>query len=137
MTADRYDAFDLVTTVDRSGVARIRLGGELDWETADDLTAAARSCLGADPPPRQLRLDCAGLTLCDSLGLAALLMIRRKADETGTRLHLDNRPAPLDRLLELTCTAYLFAEPGDADGEVPGTAERTARGLPVPPRKNP
>ncbi|MEU3823160.1 STAS domain-containing protein [Streptomyces sp. NPDC030392] len=137
MTADRNDAFDLVTTLDRSGVARIRLAGELDWETADDLTAAARSCLSADPPPRRLHLDCAGLTLCDSLGLAALLMIRRKADEKGARLHLDNRPVLLDRILELTCTDHLFSDTGEADGQVPGAAEQAAGTRPVPPPQNP
>ncbi|AOT62334.1 MULTISPECIES: STAS domain-containing protein [Streptomyces] len=132
MNADRYDYLDLVTTVDGSGVARIRLGGELDWETADDLTAAARSCLTADPPPRRLRLDCAGLTLCDSLGLAALLMIHRKAGETGTPLHLDNRPPLLDRLLELTGTAYLFATAEEAGGRM-AAAEQAAATRPAPP----
>ncbi|CAL9595145.1 STAS domain-containing protein [Streptomyces sp. enrichment culture] len=131
MTADAHDALDVVTAVDSSGVARIRLVGELDWETADDLTAAALACLSAQPPPRRLHLDCAGLTLCDSLGLAALLTIYRRAQETGTGLYLDNRPALLDRVLELTCTAYLFAGPGEADAQGHGTAEQAA-GTPPP-----
>ncbi|MFQ6143132.1 STAS domain-containing protein [Streptomyces seoulensis] len=111
MTTLPGDAFLLTSALDDDGDARIRITGDLDWDTADELTTAAEAFLAADPPPRRLRLDCAGMTLCDSLGLAALLMIHRGAAGTGTRFHLDNRPAALQRLLDITGTAHLFTEP--------------------------
>ncbi|GAB1332613.1 STAS domain-containing protein [Streptomyces sennicomposti] len=111
MTALPDDAFFAASAPDGAGVARIRVTGDLDRDTADALTEAAGALLGSDPPPRRLRLDCAGMTLCDSLGLAALLMIHREATEAGTRLHLDDRTAALRRLLDVTGTAHLFPEP--------------------------
>lgn len=51
------------------------------------------------------------MTLCDSLGPAALLMVHREATGAGTRLHPADRPAALRRLLDATGTADLFPEP--------------------------
>ncbi|MEV7452835.1 MULTISPECIES: STAS domain-containing protein [Streptomyces] len=116
--------FHLDTALDATGDAHIRITGDLDWDSADELTEAARALLRADPAPRRLRLDCARLTLCDSLGLASLLMVHRACGEAGTPLHLDNRPEVLRRLLDLTGTAELFdgsagraADAPDASGE--------------------
>ncbi|MFC9291026.1 STAS domain-containing protein [Streptomyces sp. NPDC057052] len=60
---------------------------------------------------RDLRLDCADLTLIDSTGLAMLLMLRRRTYPAGITLHLDNRPAHLERMLQLTGTAEYLTEP--------------------------
>jgi len=129
MSTDDSD-FHLATTVDSSGDAHIRVTGDLDWDTADELTETARALLRADPAPRGLHLDCARLTLCDSLGLASLLMIHRTCADAGVRLHLDNRPAPLRRLLEMTGTAFLF---DDAAGTGAQEASGEAAAAPPPP----
>ncbi|MFH8371561.1 STAS domain-containing protein [Streptomyces sp. NPDC018031] len=135
MTGPPDDALGLDTTVSEAGGARIRIVGDLDRDTADQLTEAALACLGTDPAPRRLRLDCAGLTWCDSLGLAALLMVHRTAVEAGVLLRLENQPAALRRLLATTGTARVFA--GAAAGEdttgarANGGPERAA-GAPVP-----
>ncbi|MFJ9742947.1 STAS domain-containing protein [Streptomyces sp. NPDC101166] len=126
MTTTPDDTFELSTAVDDVGDARIRITGDLDWDSADDLTEAARACLRADPPPRQLRLDCAAMTLCDSLGLAALLMVQREAVAAGARLRLDDRPAHLERLLEITGTDHVFNDVGESAGDAsPDEPERT------------
>lgn len=121
--------FDLATSLEPDGDARISISGDLDWDTAEELTAAARSCLRAEPPPRRLRLDCARMTLCDSLGLASLLMIHRATTGSATLLHLVNRPTALQRLLDMTGTADLFADEGDEAGQ--GGAARP----PLPPQQ--
>ncbi|MYS69508.1 STAS domain-containing protein [Streptomyces sp. SID5926] len=108
MTTHYDDSFGLTTTWDDNGNARIRITGDLDWDTAAELTRTAADCLRTEPAPRRLRLDCEHLTLCDSLGLASLLMIHRHATEVGTRLHLTNRPAALQRLFETTGTSHVF-----------------------------
>ncbi|MFJ1732675.1 STAS domain-containing protein [Streptomyces sp. NPDC088254] len=135
MTTPPDDTFDLSTAVDAAGDARIRITGDLDWDSADDLTEAARACLRADPPPPRLRLDCAAMTLCDSLGLAALLMVRREATAVGARLHLDDRPAHLERLLEVTGTAHVFTDESESAGAA--TADEPERTESARPPRSP
>ncbi|MFF0304015.1 STAS domain-containing protein [Streptomyces sp. NPDC004562] len=130
-TASDDSVFHLDTAQDASGDAHIRITGDLDWDSADDLAEAARTLLRADPAPRRLHLDCARLTLCDSLGLASLLMVHRACAEAGVSLHLDNRPALLRRLLDLTGTAFLFDDAAGA--EAPDTSGEAAAPPPPPP----
>ncbi|GGZ82005.1 STAS domain-containing protein [Streptomyces subrutilus] len=83
---------------------RIALSGDLDHETCDLLLSLVEGQLTDRPDMVHLHLDCAGLLACDSMGLAALLMVRRRASGAGVRLYLDHRTLPLDRLLMLTGT---------------------------------
>ncbi|MFG2622778.1 STAS domain-containing protein [Streptomyces sp. NPDC048507] len=82
----------------------LALEGDLDHETYHLLLEAVERELGARPDARHLRLDCAGLLMCDSMGLSALLMVRRRTNAAGVALHLDGRRPPLERLLTLTGT---------------------------------
>ncbi|MEU4131325.1 STAS domain-containing protein [Streptomyces wuyuanensis] len=91
---------------------RLLVSGALDHQSAGELTSGAERLLARRPAPADLHLDFGRLTLCDSMGLSALLMIHRCAAEAGTRLHLDRRPFFLERLLVLTCTLdHLTAPP--------------------------
>ena len=49
-----------------------------------------------------LRLDFSGLTFLDSAALSGLLLLQRRTTESGVQLHLDHRPAFLDRVLQVT-----------------------------------
>ncbi|MFF9499690.1 STAS domain-containing protein [Streptomyces sp. NPDC014656] len=118
--ADHSFAAEAGTTAD--GTLRVELAGDLAWDSTDDLLDAVRTRLDRAPAPSDIRLDCARLTLCDSMGLSALLALHRLASAAGGRLHLDRRPAFLDRLLLLTGTyEHLTGRPGTAEptGEVP------------------
>ncbi|WP_432075269.1 STAS domain-containing protein [Streptomyces wuyuanensis] len=128
MTAFPEGAFALEVGTGGTGEVCVRVDGDLDVDSADDLIEAARACLDADRSPRLLRLDCEKLTLCDSTGLAALLMIHRIATAAGVRLRLDHRPEPLERLLELTGTLGHFtaADAGEAAAQV--SVEHGAQG---------
>ena len=88
----------------RPGVALVALTGDLDYDTSDELADAADAALQAVADPHELRLDCAGLGFCDSYGLSALLMLRRRSAAAGIALRLDNRGRALDRLLRITST---------------------------------
>ncbi|MGP3753177.1 STAS domain-containing protein [Streptomyces sp. IBSNAI001] len=92
---------------------RLRLVGDLDFDTTDLLVERARACLAAEPGPRDLFLDCSGLRLCDSMGVAGLLLIHRGTTSRGVGLHLENPPAFLRRVLDVTGTARLFVLEGD------------------------
>ncbi|MET0135716.1 MAG: STAS domain-containing protein [Kibdelosporangium sp.] len=85
-------------------VLRIRLAGDVDFETAAELQQVALEQVEQRPLLRELHIDCAAVRAIDSTGLSVLLMIRRLADEADVRLHLDNRPATVDRVLNLTGT---------------------------------
>lgn len=88
--------------------------GELDHESCEGLVRAVAVHLAARPRVDVVRVDCAGMTLCDSMGLSALLQVRRDVDAAGCRLRLDHRPAHLERLLHLTGTAdHLLADGPD------------------------
>ncbi|MFJ3224932.1 STAS domain-containing protein [Streptomyces sp. NPDC086783] len=127
MTTLQPPPFSVAVDVDATE-AVVRVAGDLDHETCDELTAAVDSVLGTPPcVPAQLaslRLDFTDLHGIDSMGLSALLMIRRRTDAARTRLHLDELPAVLERLLDVTGTrGHLTAPPGERGqgfGEVAG-----------------
>ncbi|MEV7416064.1 STAS domain-containing protein [Streptomyces sp. NPDC089919] len=111
---------------------RITPCGELDHSSAHLLLDAAARALGGHPDARELRLDCAGVTGIDALGLSNLLMLRRRTDAAGVRLYLENRSARLERLLELTGTlehltgTVAEGEPAE-DGQAHPSQPRSAR----------
>ncbi|MBY8878225.1 STAS domain-containing protein [Actinacidiphila acidipaludis] len=97
-----------VTVEAGAGTAHLRLAGDLDWESGDELLDVAVRCLDAHPGLRDLRLDCAGLAFCDSTGLSALLMVHRRTAVGRVGLHLDNPPPFLERMLATTGVRGLF-----------------------------
>ncbi|MFF7361864.1 anti-sigma factor antagonist [Streptomyces sp. NPDC008125] len=116
MTTTPSDAFRLSTRYDAQGAVLVELCGDLDHTQTDTLLDTVREQLAGNPDTRELRLECASLETIDSSGLAALIMIRRRADQAGVRLVLDGRRAALDRLLEVTGTLeYLTTTPMDAE----------------------
>ncbi|MER6388654.1 STAS domain-containing protein [Streptomyces sp. NPDC059382] len=110
------------------GTARLRLAGDLDYDTSEELVRCAEECLDADARLTDLHLDCAGLEFCDSMGIAILLMIHRKTRAGAVRLHLDNPPPFLERVLHITGIRHLFAE-----HHSPRQAERTHPGASTAP----
>jgi anti-anti-sigma factor len=89
---------------------RIRLGGELTFENAEELDVVISEHLLEFPEIQDLVLDCTDITAVDSIGLSTLLMAKRRAHQVNARLRLDNRPPRLDRMLTLTGTHAHFTE---------------------------
>ncbi|MEV6565689.1 STAS domain-containing protein [Streptomyces kronopolitis] len=111
-------------TVDTQDDMRIEIHGDLDHTSADLVVEEVTSQLAGRPALTDLRLDCADLGTVDSMGLSALLMIGRRTTAAGVRLHLDDRPATLDRILNLTGTLeYLTAPPPIGAAETPVTED--------------
>lgn len=113
--------------------ARITVAGDVDFGSAAHLVDTATNLLKAHPGVQNLHLDFTELTFLDSTGLSALLQIHRQASELGVRLHLDNRPAHLDRVLEITgLSEQLTANAsGTADSSPSGGAEGPQRSAPL------
>ncbi|MEU7059466.1 STAS domain-containing protein [Streptomyces sp. NPDC046197] len=101
----------------------VRIAGDLDFETHGDLLDTVVSLLARRHAARhrigELRLDFSGLQNIDSSGLSALLRIRRRTDEAGVGLRLEERPAALDRLLDMTGTLELLTAPCPDTGDEP------------------
>lgn len=92
--------------------ARLEIAGDLDYGNTTELLDTASELLCGDDGLRDLHLDFAELAFFDSTGLSALLQVHQKASNVGARLHLDNRPAQLERVLEITGTLeHLTAGP--------------------------
>ncbi|TDV57370.1 STAS domain-containing protein [Actinophytocola oryzae] len=104
---------ELTFTWDRPAnhVGRVVLAGNIVHTNADELLRVVTDLLSDDPGLRELRLDCAGLDICDSRGLSTLLMLRRHTESLGLDLRIVNRPLALDRMLERTGTSeYLITD---------------------------
>ncbi|GGM28947.1 MULTISPECIES: STAS domain-containing protein [Micromonospora] len=92
-----------VTRLD-AGRARLRLAGELDFDTAPELIA-----VGAElrrEGHQELLVDLTGVTLCDSSGLSAFLVMHRGGSGA---IRLTGMSPQLQQLLDRTGLAELLA----------------------------
>jgi anti-anti-sigma factor len=106
-----------ITTTPRS--ACLRVAGDLDYLTIDDLVDTVAQIMGQHGDLANLHLDFGGLAFLDSAALSGLLLIHRRTAAADVRLHLDHRPAFLDRVLHVTGLFSHFmpsqSEPETAD----------------------
>ncbi|MGW2262670.1 STAS domain-containing protein [Streptomyces sp. NPDC001780] len=115
------DPLAVVVTTPRADTVVVRLDGAMDFETAYEVVDTVRQLLRLHRGVRTLELHCGGLTLCDSAGLSALLLIRRLTEGDGVRLVLSECRPALDRLLEITGTrGRLGREEAAAGGQNEG-----------------
>ncbi|MER5950253.1 STAS domain-containing protein [Streptomyces sp. NPDC001904] len=115
----------IVTSTRESGVLTLYVSGQLDYETSDEFTRHAEQALTARPGVKNIIVDCLQLTEVDSMGLSALLALRRRADTAGATLHLERRPRQLNRILDVTGTlTYLTQD--SAQSASPGARTREA-----------
>ncbi|MCG5457055.1 STAS domain-containing protein [Micromonospora sp. PSH03] len=92
------------TTRLAAGNVRLRLTGELDYDSAPELIAAAAELRGDDAP---VLVDLTGVTLCDSSGLSALLVVQHRA---AGAIRLTGVSPQLQRMLDRTGLSELLAE---------------------------
>ncbi|MCG5437872.1 STAS domain-containing protein [Micromonospora foliorum] len=91
------------TTRLAAGQVRMRLTGELDYDSAPELIAAAGELPGDGDAP--VLVDLTGVTLCDSSGLSALLVVHR----TAGAIRLTGVSPQLQRMLDRTGLSELLA----------------------------
>ncbi|MET8232143.1 STAS domain-containing protein [Micromonospora sp. NPDC005298] len=103
-----------VTRLD-AGHLQLRLTGELDYDTAPELIAAVAHLRDADG--QRLLVDLGGVSLCDSSGLSALLVVHRAAGS----IRLTGVGPQLRQMLDRTGLTELLAvehATTDADADV-------------------
>lgn len=92
--------------------ARVRVAGDLDYGSSGLLLETVRELLRAPSALQDLHLDFTDLAFCDSAGLSSLVLIHRQTAAAGVHLHLDQRPAQLQRILDVTgLLEFLTAPP--------------------------
>ncbi|MEU1682473.1 STAS domain-containing protein [Micromonospora zamorensis] len=84
-----------------AGHVLLQLIGELDYDTAPELTAVAADLSDDD----EVLIDLTGVSLCDSSGLSALLVVQRSA----RALRLTGVSPQLQRMLDRTGLTELLA----------------------------
>ena len=89
------------------------LTGEIDIATAGSFRDTARRTIATRPA--RLVLDFAGVTFCDSQGLAALITLNKDIRAAGGRLQFVNVGEFMSRLLDVTGLRAAF----DAAAEPP------------------
>ena len=89
-----------ITTAARS--TSVRIAGDLDYQTTDDLVEVASQLLAQQSTMSDLHLDFSELAFLDSAALSGLLTPHGRAAQAGVALHLDHRPQFLDRVLQVT-----------------------------------
>jgi anti-anti-sigma factor len=102
-----------ITKTGRS--ACVRVSGDVDYEAADEVVETASQLLVEQSDLIDLHLDLSGLTFLDSAALSGLLLLHRRATQSGVALHLDHRPAFLDRVLQVTGLYDHLAAPHSAE----------------------
>lgn len=112
-----------VSTRDVDGVAVVRVAGDLDIATADDVLAAVA---GAPRGHRGMVLDLGGVGFVDSSGLRVLLEAESRCRGEGVRLAIVSSPR-VDRTLAMVGLSDRFARLAHA-GDASGWLDRPAGG---------
>lgn len=109
-SAGSFQPFALTEHSSDEGHTVFAVAGQLDLNSAEELTEAVERALAKDPAVR-LVVDLTGLTFWDAFGLAGLLRAHGRADaSTGAGLSLANVPAQLARYLRETGLADRFTQ---------------------------
>jgi anti-anti-sigma factor len=109
-SAESFQPFTLSEDSGGEGSTVIAIAGQLDLNSADELTHAVERALSNDPAVR-LVIDLAGLTFWDAFGLAGMLRAQSRVDASaGASLGLTNVPARLALHLQETGLAERFTQ---------------------------
>ena len=97
-------------SVDSQGtVTTLTLVGELDLAARAAFDGPVERLVSAGE--RQLRVDLAALTFCDSIGLSSLIRAKRAAAEAGCSLYVVGATGPVADVLEITELAGYLGPP--------------------------
>lgn len=109
--------------------ACVRLTGDLDYESVDELVTNASRLLAQHVDLAELHLDFSELAFLDSAALSGLLLIHRRTSDSGVELFLDHRPPFLDRVLQVTgLFGHFVTSDSDAAGRDSNLVDQVTSG---------
>jgi anti-anti-sigma factor len=94
------------------GIMGVCVAGEVDLETAEQVTDAVRTALAGRP--REVHIDMAAVTFLDSSGIRTLLQAHREAADQQVVLRVVNAHQRVAKVLEITGLLELLQ-----DGTIP------------------
>jgi anti-anti-sigma factor len=100
----------ITARTDAGGNVHIQPTGEIDTDNAYDLREVISGLLAAGRP-RMIKVDMAGVTFIDSVGIGALVSCYHTAAASGVRLIVCNPTAYVHRLLYVSGLLGLFGSP--------------------------
>jgi len=107
----------------RDASTALQVAGQLDLNSADELTGAIDRLL-AKEPPAVIVVDLAGLTFWDAFGLAGLLRAQDRVEKSGgASMLLANVPADLASHLRESGLAERFNIPDDQQPDSPDATD--------------
>lgn len=109
-----FDSPVAVRLVERAGLSRATVIGEIDLGTAPFVEDVLARCLARSP--KVLDLDLGEVEFFDCAALNALLRLRQRALGRGAALTVSQTSPPVSRVLELTGTRPLFTAGNDHAG---------------------
>ncbi|GGK28537.1 hypothetical protein GCM10010124_21530 [Pilimelia terevasa] len=95
------------------GTVEIAFGGEIDIETAHEISDAVTQILHTEQPPR-IALNMRAVTFIDSVGISALVACFQAAGVSGTALVVAEPSPNVHRTLWVTGLHGLFGAPEPA-----------------------
>ena len=95
---------------DAGGTVHIHPTGEIDSDNAHDIRDAVRGVL-ATGQPRLIKVDMAGVSFIDSVGIGALVSCYHTAAASGVRLVVCNPTTYVHRLFYVSGLLGLFGSP--------------------------
>ncbi|MFH9863264.1 anti-sigma factor antagonist [Streptomyces sp. NPDC017202] len=98
----------------------VEIRGELDLDATEQLEHALRAALAA--AAGAVELDLGAVVFCDCAALNVLLELRERGLRQGKKVVVRSAAPAVERLLELTGTAPLFAD-ADPAGDAPGAPD--------------
>lgn len=109
--------------VERNGVAKVALRGELDLVTTPKLIGSLKDIEGNGVTG--VILDLRELTFIDSTGIHSLVKAHERAEENGHRFVVIGLQPAARRLLEITGTEFLMDDVGAVELLARFTTERS------------
>jgi len=99
----------LEITVENSGMnVRVRVSGRINVDSSPDLRDCLLAILSAEPLPRAITVDLAGVPYIETSGIATLIEALRIARHRQTTLCLQGISGSVLRLFEVTGVLALF-----------------------------
>ena len=100
----------ITARTDGGGTVHIHPTGEIDSDNAHDIRDAVSGIL-ATSRPRMIKVDMAGVSFIDSVGIGALVSCYHTAAASGVRLVVCNPTAYVHRLFYVSGLLGLFGSP--------------------------
>ena len=98
-----------ISTSQSDDIVVVRATGEVDRDTADELSTALTGAVARSGPGGTVEVDLSGVSFLDSSGVGALLTGHQSADRSAVEFRVRDPQVTVRRVLEITNVWDLLA----------------------------